>query len=150
MISQKARFRHARKLERLAGYRIPDQAFHGATLDAISTRLDYDRLDHTLHDQMLSFIHSFLRCKCRDSPQCGCPEKKFAREILELRENGLDHRQIAQYLLEEYGIDIYPADLLSFLEDSVHVLEAIRDIASLQSMNELSAKADAHIDMLER
>ena len=63
MISQKARFRHARKLERLAGYRIPDQAFHGATLDAISTRLDYDRLDHTLHDQMLSFIHSFLRCK---------------------------------------------------------------------------------------
>jgi len=150
VISQKARFRHARKLERLAGYRIPDQAFHGATLDAISTRLDYDRLDHTLHDQMLSFIHSFLRCKCRDSPQCGCPEKKFAREILELRENGLDHRQIAQYLLEEYGIDIYPADLLSFLEDSVHVLEAIRDIASLQSMNELSAKADAHIDMLER
>jgi len=150
VISQKARFRHARKLERLAGYRIPDQAFHGATLDAISTRLDYDRLDHTLHDQMLSFIHSFLRCKCRDSPQCGCPEKKFAPEILELRENGLDHRQIAQYLLEEYGIDIYPADLLSFLEDSVHVLEAIRDIASLQSMNELSAKADAHIDMLER
>lgn len=150
MIAQKARFRHARKLERLAGYRIPDQAFHGATLEAVSSRLNFDRLDHTLHEQILSFIHSFMHCRCRETPLCGCPEKKFSLEILELRENGLDHRQIAQYLQEQYGIDIYPADILSYLEDSVHVLEAIRDIASLQSMNELSAKADTHIDMLER
>ncbi len=150
MIAQKARFRHARKLERLAGYRIPDQAFHGATLEAVSSRLNYDRLDHTLHEQMLNFIHSFMRCRCRETPLCGCPEKKFSREILELRENGLDHRQIAQYLQEEYGIDIYPADILSYLEDSVHVLEAIRDIAHLQEMPDLCSKAGTHIDMLER
>ncbi|OPX74276.1 MAG: hypothetical protein A4E40_00974 [Methanoregulaceae archaeon PtaU1.Bin059] len=150
MIAQKARFRHSRKLERLAGYRLPDQAFHGATLEAISSRLDFGRLDHTLHQQILNFIHSFLRCTCRDAPMCGCPEKKFSREILELRENGLDHRQIAQYLQEEYGIDLYPADILSFLEDSVHVLEAIRDIANLQGMHDLCKKADAHIELLER
>lgn len=150
MISQKARFRHARKLERLAGYRLPDQAFHGATLEAVSSRLNFDRLDHTLHEQILNFIHSFMRCTCKETPLCGCPEKKFSREILELRENGLDHRQIAQYLQEEYGIDIYPADILSFLEDSVHVLEAIRDIAHLEEMPALSKKADAHIELLER
>lgn len=80
MIAQKARFRHARKLERLAGYRLPDQAFHGATLEAVSSRLNFDRLDHTLHEQILNFIHSFMRCTCRETPLCGCPEKKFSRE----------------------------------------------------------------------
>jgi len=150
VIAEKARFRHARKLERLAGYRIPDQAFHGATLEAISSRLNFDRLDHTLHDQLVNFIHAFLRCSCRHAPLCGCPEKKFSREILELRENGLDHRQISQYLLEEYGIDIYPADILSFLEDSVHVLEAIEDIARLMDRPALSQSAKEHIGLLER
>lgn len=150
MIAGKARFRHARKLERLAGFRIPDQAFHGATLEAVSSHLNFDRLDHTLHDQLVRFVHAFLRCNCRESPLCGCPERKFSREILELRENGLDHRQISQYLLEEYGIDIYPADILSFLEDSVHVLEAVEDIARLGNIPALAAAAADHIQKLER
>ncbi len=150
MIATKARFRHARRLERLVGYRLPDQAFHGATLEAVSSRLDYEHLDHTLHDQMIRFIHSFLKCRCKDTPMCGCPERKFGREILELRENGLDHRQIAGYLLEEYGIDLYPADLLSYLEDSVHVLEAIRDISCLKNRANLAASAAEHISLLER
>ena len=80
----------------------------------------------------------------------GVPERKFAREIIELRETGLDHRQIASFLLDEYGIDIYPADLLSFLEDSVHVLEAIRDIAALQNRTALLANAEEHIALIER
>ncbi|MDD1716165.1 MAG: DUF5814 domain-containing protein [Methanolinea sp.] len=150
MIAEKARFRHARRIERLVGYRLPDQAFHGATLEAVSSRLNYEHLDHTLHDQMIRFIHSFLKCRCKDTPMCGCPERKFAREILELRENGLDHRQIAGYLLEEYGIDIYPADLLSYLEDSVHVLEAIRDISCLKNRAGLAESAAEHIALLER
>ncbi len=150
MIAGRARFRHARKIERAVGYRIPDLAFHGATLDALSSRINPERLDHVLRDQVLSFFNSFLKCDCRDSPQCGCPEKKFAREIIECRENGLDHRQISLYLQEEYGIDVYPADILSFLEESVHVLEAIRDIAALRNSPKLRNASIAHIEMLER
>jgi len=125
VIAQRARFRHARKIERAVGYRIPDLAFHGATLDALSSRLNPDRLDHVLKDQVLAFFNAFLRCGCRDSPQCGCPEKK-------------------------YGIDLYPADVLSFLEESVHVLEAIRDIAGIQNLPELEQKAIAKIALIER
>jgi len=150
VIAQRARFRHARKIERAVGYRIPDLAFHGATLDALSSRLNPDRLDHVLRDQVLAFFNAFLRCGCRDSPQCGCPEKKFAREIIELRENGLDHRQIAGFLQDEYGIDLYPADVLSFLEESVHVLEAIRDIATLKGKTSLKDAAIGHIARIER
>jgi superfamily II helicase len=150
LIAGKARFRHARKIERAVGYRIPDLAFHGATLDAITSRLNVDRLDHVLRDQLLAFLAAFLRCTCREAPHCGCPEKKFAREIIELRENGLDHRQIALFLLDEYGIDVYPADILSFLEESVHVLEAVRDIAALKDRPGLEAAAGEHIRLIER
>ncbi|HON81477.1 MAG TPA: DUF5814 domain-containing protein [Methanoregulaceae archaeon] len=150
MIAGRARFRQARKIERAVGYRIPDLAFHGATLDALSSRLNLDRLDNILREQVIAFFNSFLGCSCKDSPHCGCPEKKFAREIIELRENGLDHRQISQFLQDEYGIDVYPADVLSFLEDSVHVLEAIRDIAALKGKAVLEAAATRHIDQIER
>jgi len=150
VIAGRARFRQARKIERAVGYRIPDLAFHGATLDALSSRLNLDRLDNILREQVIAFFNSFLGCSCKDSPHCGCPEKKFAREIIELRENGLDHRQISQFLQDEYGIDVYPADVLSFLEDSVHVLEAIRDIAALKGKAVLEAAATRHIDQIER
>ena len=49
MIADRARFRHARKIERAVGYRIPDLAFHGATLDALSSRLNTERLDNVLN-----------------------------------------------------------------------------------------------------
>jgi len=150
VIAGRARFRHARKIERAVGYRIPDLAFHGATLDALSSRLNTERLDHVLKEQILSFFNSFLRCNCRDNPHCGCPEKKFAREIIELRETGLDHRQIALVIQDEYGIDLYPADILSFLEESVHVLEAIRDVASLMKRAELEQSAIEHIGLIEQ
>ena len=87
---------------------------------------------------------------CRDSPLCGCPEKKFARKVLELRMNGLDHRQIAAYLLDEYGIELFPADILSFLEESVHVLEAISDVSRLQNRDNLAKITDDTIHLIER
>jgi superfamily II helicase len=64
--------------------------------------------------------------------------------------NGLDHRQIASYLLDEYGIELFPADILSFLEESVHVLEAISDVSRLQSRDELAKKTDDTIHLIER
>jgi superfamily II helicase len=145
LIAAKARFRGARKIERAAGYRIPDQAFHPAFLEAITARVNFDQLDVTLRDQVLQFLHDFLRCECRDRPLCDCPEKKFTRKVIELREEGLDHHQISGFLLEEYGIDLYPADILSFLEDSVHILEAIEDIAQLQADTAVVSETRRHI-----
>ena len=78
------------------------------------------------------------------------PEKKFAKKVIELRENGLDHRQIAAFLADEYRIEIFPADVLSYLEDSVHVLEAIADVAHLKGEDVLAAKTVDHIRLIER
>jgi superfamily II helicase len=150
LIADRARFRIAKRIERLAGYRLPDRAFNGTMLEALSSGINFDAFDFAVREQLLAFFNDFLRCTCRDSPLCGCPEKKFAEKVLELRENGLDHRQISAYLLDEYGIEIFPADILSFLEDSVHVLEAISDIARLKGRQELAKKTDDHIRLIER
>lgn len=150
MIADRARFRHAKKIERLAGYRLPELAFSGTMLETLSARIDYDSLDFGVREQILAFFDEFLRCTCRDSPLCGCPEKKFARRVLELRMNGLDHRQIASYLLDEYGIELFPADILSFLEESVHVLEAMADVSRLQGRDVLAKKTDDTIRLIER
>ncbi|MDD1679064.1 MAG: DUF5814 domain-containing protein [Methanomicrobiales archaeon] len=145
MIAAKAKFRGARKIERGVGYRIPDSAFHPAFLEAVTTHLNFDQVDAALREQLLQFLHDFLRCDCRDRPLCGCPEKKFVMKIIELREEGFDHHQISGVLLDEYGIDLYPADILSFLEDSVHILEAIEDIARLQGEKAVVSETTRHI-----
>lgn len=150
MIAGRARFRIAKRIERLAGYRLPDRAFNGTMLEALSSGINFDAFDFAVREQLLAFFNDFLRCTCRDTPLCGCPEKKFAQKVLELRENGLDHRQISAFLLDEYGIEIFPADILSFLEDSVHVLEAISDISRLKGRKELAKKTDDHIRLIER
>jgi superfamily II helicase len=150
VIADRARLRNAKKIERLAGYRLPELAFSGNMLETLCSRVDYDSLDFGVREQILAFFNEFLRCDCRDSPLCGCPEKKFAKKVLELRENGLDHRQIAAYLLDEYGIELFPMDILSFLEESVHVLEAISDVARLQGRSDLAKKTDEHIHLIER
>ena len=150
MIADRARFRHAKKIERLAGYRVPDHAFYPVMLETITSRFNFDELDFAIREQLLRFFDDFLRCKCKNSPLCGCPEKKFAIKVIELRENGLDHRQISAYLSDEYGIEIFPADVLSFLEESVHVLEAIADVAHLQGQETLAQKTIEHIRLIER
>lgn len=150
MIADRARFRHAKKVERLAGFRLSELAFSGPMLEILCSRLDYDALDFAVRSQILEFFNEFLRCECRESPLCGCPEKKFAAKVIELRENGLDHRQISAFLLDEYGIELFPADILSFLEESVHVLEAISDVARLQGHSDLAGKTDEHIRLIER
>ena len=150
MIASRARFAAIRKLERATGLRLPDQVFHGAFLEAISSGVNPRSLEGSLREQIGNILRDFVTCGCRDSPDCGCPERRFAMRIIELRESGLDHRQIADQLLEEYGISMYPADILSFLEDSVHELEALRDVARLKGEEALAAGCEEQIRQIVR
>ena len=149
MIASRARLRYHRQLGRIVGYRLPEAAFHGAVIEALFS-IPYDAFDRSTREQIIAFLKAFVQCKCRDSPLCGCPERKFAIEVIELRESGLDHRQISEYLLDEFGIEIYAADLLSYLEESVHLLEAIRDVAQQTGIREIRMKTEDHIEAIEK
>ena len=150
MIAGRARFRYIKKLQRAAGYRLPDGAFHPANLEAITGSMNIDSLDPGGREQVLRFYQEFLGCDGRDSPLCGCPERKFGIGFLELREMGLNHKGIHNHLLDEYGIDLFPADILSFLEDSVHLLEAVRSVADLAGQKDLVKLSDEHIRQIAR
>ncbi|MDD3407856.1 MAG: DUF5814 domain-containing protein [Methanomicrobium sp.] len=139
MISSRARFKSAKKLENVVGYRVPEFAFKGQFLEAICACADYPRLEKRLKQQIINFYKSFLNCKCKTNPLCGCPERKFAAEILELRMSGMNHRQISEFLLDEYGISLFPTDILSFLEESVHVLEAVGDVSEIEGYEDMQA-----------
>ena len=149
MIASRARLRYHRQLTKIIGYRLPEGAFHGAVIEALSS-IPFDAFDRLSREQIMAFLKTFVSCKCRDQPNCGCPERKFAIEVIELRESGLDHRQISEVLLDEYGIEIYAADILSFLEESVHLLEAIRDVAEQTKVQKLQSLTEDHIQAIEK
>lgn len=149
MIASRARLRYHRQLGKIVGYRLPEGGFHGAVIEALFS-IPYDAFDRSTREQIMAFLRAFVQCKCTDAPLCGCPERKFAIEVIELRESGLDHRQISEYLLDEYGIEIYAADLLSFLEETVHLLEAIRDVAEQTGIHQVRMKTEDHIMAIEK
>ena len=148
MIASRARLRYNRQIGRIAGYRLPEAAFHGATLEALLS-VPYDSFDKSTREQILSFIKNFLSCKCRNNPFCGCPERKFVREIIELRESGFDHIQTGEYLKDEFGIEIYPTDILSYLEEAVHLLEAIQDVSRQCDVILMQKQVESHIQGIE-
>jgi superfamily II helicase len=112
--------------------------------------IPYDSFDRSTREQIIAFLKAFVQCTCPDQPLCGCPERKFAIEVIELRESGLDHRQISEFILEEYGIEIYAADLLSYLEESVHLLEAVRDVAEQTGIHHVRIRTEGHIEAIEK
>ena len=150
MIAGRARFRYIKKLQRAAGYRLPDVAFHPANPEAITGSMNIDRLDPGTRDHVLRFYQDFPACNCRHSPLCGRPERHFVIDTPQLRQLDLNHKEIHNHLLDEYGIDLFPADILSFLEDSVHLLEAVRSVADLAGQKDLVKLSDEHIRQIAR
>ncbi|MDR2855232.1 MAG: DUF5814 domain-containing protein [Methanomicrobiales archaeon] len=150
MFPAKAKLVYAKKLGTLVRYRVPDGAFHGAVLELLASGTGLDQLDGRSREQYLSFFRAFItKCSCKTRPFCGCPERLFIREVIELRQNGFTHKDIADYLLDEYGIVLYPTDILSFLEESVHVLEAIHRVSMLSDRPSVEASAADHIRSIE-
>jgi len=150
MFPTKAKLLYAKKLGNVVRYRVPDGAFHGAVLELLASGTGLEELDNRSRDQYLAFFRAFInKCSCKTRPFCGCPEHLFIREVIELRQSGFTHKEIADYLLDEYGIVLYPTDILSFLEESVHVLEAIQRVATLSERLEVSVSAADHITLVE-
>ncbi|ERH09094.1 MAG: hypothetical protein J07HX64_00846 [halophilic archaeon J07HX64] len=109
----------------------PKGAFSGATMDILYQGEGLEKLDEATRDRVLDFAEDFLDCDCEASPHCGCPERKFVRYLLELREQGLGQQAIVDVMSDEYMLYAYPGDMLSFLDDSVRTLEAAERLAEV-------------------
>ena len=120
---------------------IPKGAFKGATLDMLFQGENLAQLDDTTQERVLDFAEDFLDCDCQSNPYCGCPERKFMRYLLELREQGLGPDAIVDVMSDDYMVYAYSGDVLSFLDDSVRTLEAVEELASVEGNGEAEEQA---------
>jgi helicase len=133
-------FRYASQLSDALGTDIPTRVF-GAGLDIVFSADGFARLKESLRQTMLDFAREFMTCTCRDSPYCGCAERKFSASVLELCAGGLSPDGIIAELTKQYGVYAYAGDVLGYLDRAARALEAVELIAGIYGKRELGLKA---------
>ncbi|WP_114576809.1 DUF5814 domain-containing protein [Saliphagus sp. LR7] len=128
-ITDKIYVKNHRQLASQLETSIPKGAFKGATLDVLFQGSGLEKLDDASQERVLDFASDFLDCDCETNPYCGCPERKFASYLLDLRAQGLGPDAIVDVMGDDYMLYAYPGDVLSFLDDAVRTLEAAEALA---------------------
>jgi superfamily II helicase len=139
-ITDKIYLKNHRQLVSQMETSFPKSAFSGATMDILYQGEGLSKLDDATRDRVLDFAEDFLDCDCEASPHCGCPERKFVRYLLELREQGLGPDAIVDVMGDDYLLYAYPGDILSFLDSSVRTLEAAEQLADVDGRAEQSSR----------
>ena len=124
-------FKDAGRIANALKIHIPSRVFQGASYDLVFSGKSIAALDGDIRDQILAFITEFMVCSCRDTPYCGCAERKFSQRLIELRCEGLSPKSIVQEISDDYGVYAYPADILEYLDQVVRNLEAIEMVATV-------------------
>ena len=114
----------------------PKGAFNGATMDILYQGSGLAELDDATRDRILDFAEDFLDCDCEANPHCGCPERKFTRYLLELREQGMGPDAVVDVMGDDYMLYAYPGDVLSFLDSAIRTLEAAETLADVDNQTE--------------
>jgi helicase len=72
-----------------------------------------------------------LKCRCKGTPNCDCPPRKLSEIIIRLRTSGFPPEEITGQILNRYGIEAYPGDLLEYLNDAVRICEAVARLSDV-------------------
>lgn len=134
-------YKYANRIGAALNVNLPSRVFQGASLDILFEGENMGKLDVTLRDQLFDFAADFLTCSCRDSPYCGCAERKFSEKIISIRAEGYEPEGIVKKLEHLYGVTAYPGDVLGYLDNVVRNLEAVEMIARAYSKRDIAAKA---------
>ncbi len=132
--------KQAERISTVLKMRISQRAFHGSYLDLLSSP-ELRSLERSIQKECLSFAKDFMRCKCMDSPYCGCPQKKSSLRILELRAEGKSPGEIIDEFSDRYGMYAYQGDLINYLDQMVRYLEAIEAIARVLGKADVAKEA---------
>ena len=139
-VTDKIYVKNHRQIASQLDTRFPKSAFSGATLDILFTG-DLSELNEATRDSVLEFAEDFLDCDCDSNPYCGHPEEKFVEYLLDLRAQGLDPESMVDVMTDDYMVYAYPGDLYSFLDDAIRTLEAVEELAEVDSRHEQADRA---------
>jgi helicase len=133
-------FRYASQLSDALGTDLPTRVF-GAGLDIVFSADGMSKLKENVKLTMLDFAREFMACRCKDSPYCGCAQKKFSARVIELCVEGLSPEKIIAELTNQYGVYAYGGDVLNYLDQAARALEAVELISGICGKNELRSEA---------
>ncbi len=133
-------FKYASQLSDALGTDIPTRVF-GAGMDIVLSADGISKLKENLRRTMLEFAREFMTCTCKDSPYCGCAERKFSARVIELCADGLSPDGIIAEIAKQYGVYAYTGDVLGYLDGAARALEAVELIAGSYGKKELGEKA---------
>ncbi len=133
-------FKYASQLSDALGTALPARVF-GAGLDIVFSADGISKLKENLRRTMLDFAREFMACRCKDSPYCGCAERKFSARVVELCAEGLPPEGIIAELTKQYGVFAYTGDVLNYLDRAARSLEAVELIAGIFGKKDMSRNA---------
>ncbi|MDL2260918.1 DEAD/DEAH box helicase [Methanimicrococcus sp. OttesenSCG-928-J09] len=136
-----ATFKYAEQISKDLRMNLPSRVFQGAFLDIMFDGSILKEVSPKYQKLLLNFASDMFTCSCKESPYCGCAERKFSEKILLLRMKGMEPIQIIRELENEYGITAYIGDVFSYLEDAVRNLEAVELISKTMKKNALATDA---------
>lgn len=136
-----AYFKYHHQISKSLNINMPARVFHGAAIDIIFEGENITKLDLYLQEMIFRFAKNFLTCSCKDTPYCGCAERKFSEYIIDLRVNGYDPFEIISDMENQYGITAYTGDVFDYLDSVIRNLDALVGIAYIHSKKDLSNKA---------
>jgi len=136
-----ASFKYAPQISVALKVNLPSRVFQGGSIDILFEGENISNLDIKLQDQLFDFAAEFLTCTCKDSPYCGCPERRFSAKIITLRTEGHDPAAIVKRLEDMYGITAYTGDVFGYLDNVVRNLDAVGRIADAYSKKEIAKSA---------
>ncbi|MCQ6963490.1 DEAD/DEAH box helicase [Methanolobus chelungpuianus] len=134
-------FKYASRISATLNVNLPSRVFQGASLDILFEGENMGKLDIALREQLFDFASEFLTCTCKDSPYCGCAERKFSEKIITIRTEGYDPAGIVRKIENLYGVTAYPGDVLGYLDSAVRNLDAVEMIAKAYSKKEIALEA---------
>ena len=113
--------------------------FSGEVLEKLENADSVSRLPSQGREMILKIMMAFFACDCGD-PFCEHPAQEFARLVLDLRMSGMSPRAISAHFGKEYDLLLYAGDIFSYLDQTVHKLEAVGRIASAMGRSEVVSR----------
>ncbi len=126
------------KLEHALKSHISSRFFSDGVLETITNMTSVKgKLSPMLMDKIRFWQRNFFDCKCKINPYCLHPKQKISLLVLDLRMEGRGVSQITNILSREYDLMIYPGDLLNWLDEVIHAINAIGRLAKAMKNDEL-------------
>ena len=108
--------------------------FSGTTLEKIYFQNRKEALSRHGEEVLVNLLAEFFACDCKDAPYCSCPKIEIGKRLLDLRKAKLSPYRVSEEFRKEYGLKIFSADLINWLDSAIRILETSEKIFTLYGM----------------